>query len=125
MADAARVLVVEDTAVVRALVVQVLESHGFAATEAGSAEDGLRAVTANPPDALVLDHHLPGMSGTALLRLIRASPDARVRALPVVGVSGCRDGEREEFLRAGATCFLEKPFRQPDLIEALRAALGA
>jgi len=76
-----RVLMVEDEAAMRAAVSRALSrytlrlpdiegEYGFAIEEAGSAEEGLARIEASPPDIVLLDHKLPGMSGVELLGIL-------------------------------------------------------
>ena len=112
----ARALVADDDPDVRDLLKVVLEEAGFAVDTAGSANEALERATAQPPDLLVIDVQMPGLSGnTAVFRLRAQGFSGRV-----VTLSGSVVGDaREAALRAGADAFLLKPV---DLEMLLRAA---
>lgn len=118
-----RVLVVDDSGAVRGLLVRALQLHGFGTEEAERAEDALRMVVKDPPDVIIVDQFMPGMSGAELLRALRISPSPRLREVPVIGLSG-RMGSEQALLEAGASCFLAKPFNEQALIKAVRWALS-
>ena len=106
-ATAMRVLVVEDEADLGAVFHDYIVSRGHTADVVGSAEAALeRLLTGRPPDAIVLDVRLPGMSGLDFMRL----PAVRESAIPVIVISGhATEHEARECLRHGALEFLSKP----------------
>lgn len=110
-----RILVVEDNATLRALVSLTLESNGYAPIVAESCEDALALATVDPPDGWIVDQTMPGMSGADLVRRLRASPDARLRDAPVLGISG-RDESAFELRRAGAGQTARKPLDERKLL---------
>jgi CheY-like chemotaxis protein len=118
-----RVLVVDDNALLRALLTQSLEHAGYEALSAESGEAALEAVRLSPPDVCVVDQVMPGMSGAELIRVLRASPDERLRSLPTVGLSGW-DGADRELLAAGAAVAVRKPCGVEPLLAGVRRALA-
>lgn len=110
-----RILVVEDNATLRALVSLTLESNGYAPIVAESGEDALALAAVDPPDGWIVDQTMPGMSGADLVRRLRASPDARLRDAPVLGISG-RDESAFELRRAGAGQTARKPLDERMLL---------
>lgn len=115
---ALRVLVVDDNDLIRHLVRLIIETGGHVAVEAESAEIALEAAREDPPDVCVVDEVMPGMSGSDLIRALRGSPDPRLRAVPVIGISG-REGADRELLAAGASAFVPKPVEEQALLSAL------
>ena len=108
-----RVLVVDDSMTMRRLVIDAIRSFSNAEiVEAGSAEEARDAIAQGPEIGLVLlDLHLPGMSGIEFLCKMRQ--DTRTAHIPVVMVTS----EREKAhviaaLRAGARNYIVKPFTQ-------------
>ena len=69
-----RVLLIDDDAMVRALVRTALAKRGFEVIEAGSGEDGLVSFGAFTPDIILLDAVMPGMDGFAVCRALRERP---------------------------------------------------
>ncbi|HSM92522.1 MAG TPA: response regulator [Anaeromyxobacteraceae bacterium] len=110
-----RVLLVEDNATLRALLSLALETHGYVPLTAETCEAALELAAVDPPDAWVVDHTMPGMSGAELVRRLRSSSDARLRDAPVLGVSG-RDENACELRRAGAWQTLQKPVDERRLL---------
>jgi CheY-like chemotaxis protein len=120
--NSARVLVVDDSKPVRALLAKALRQHGFTVYEADSGTAALRAAFDLRPSLAIVDQWMPEMTGAELIRLLRASPVPELRAMPIVGLSG-RSGSEGDLLGAGAGSFLAKPFGELELVEAVRAAL--
>ncbi len=115
---ALRVLVVDDNHLIRRLLVLMLEGAGFDAVEAESAEDAIALAQETPPDLWLVDEVMPGMTGSELIRALRRSADPRLRAVPVIGISG-REGADRELLAAGASAFVPKPVEEQALLDAL------
>lgn len=118
-----RILVVDDNQLILRLLALVLEEVGFEVVPADSAEAALAIARADPPDLLVVDHELPGLSGADLVRALRWSGDLRLAAIPVVGVSAYPRAERA-LREAGAAVFVPKPIDEVALLEAVLAALS-
>ncbi len=123
MARSPRILVVDDNETLRTLIAQALESEGYVAIGAGSGEEAMEVAHFAPPDLCLVDQVMPGMSGSELIRALRASGDERVRAVPAIGLSAYA-GAREELVAAGAVSAVGKPVSYGDLLERIRRTLG-
>lgn len=117
------VLVVDDSPGVRELLARALRARGFTVLEADSGPAALRLAYEALPSLAIVDQWMPGMTGAELVRILRASARAELRTMPIIGLSG-RPGSEEDLLGAGAGLFLAKPFGEPELVAAVRAALG-
>jgi putative two-component system response regulator len=118
-----RLLVVDDDEQIRKLLVRLLTVTGHVVEEAGSAEEALVKIEANPPDLILLDMELPGKSGLALAPLIRADP--RHHLTPIIMMTGAATPARKiRALDAGVTEFLSKPFSHAELAARVRALLA-
>jgi DNA-binding response OmpR family regulator len=118
-----RVLVVDDTADIAVLVTRVLEEADFAVVTAPSGRAALAALRQDRPDALVLDVHMPELSGWEVLAEVR--DDADLHDLPVVMCTVRASGEdRQRAIRLGADLYVTKPFALSDLVEAVRRAVA-
>jgi signal transduction histidine kinase len=119
---AARVLLADDNADMRAYVRRLLETR-YAVEAVGDGTEALRAARERPPDLVVADMMMPGLDGFALVRALRA--DARTRTLPVILLSA-RAGEEAtaDGLEAGADDYLVKPFAASELLARVQAHLA-
>jgi two-component system KDP operon response regulator KdpE len=118
-ATAPRVLVVDDEPqIVRGLKV-ILRGAGYAVESAATKAEALAALSARPPDALVLDLVLPDGQGVEVCREVRGWS-----RLPIVVLSAVGD-EREKVraLDAGADDYVTKPFGSDELLARLRAVM--
>ncbi len=124
MATPARILVVDDNETLRTLVAQVLESEGYVAIAADSAEAALEVARFALPDLLLVDHVMPGMTGAQLIRLMRDCSDERLRSIPAIGLSAYDRG-RHELIAAGAVAAIGKPVAYALLLDQVRRTLAA
>lgn len=113
------VLVVEDEPQMRRFLRASLGAEGYRVLEAWSVADGVRQVTAEHPDAILLDLGLPDGDGLELVRKVR-----EWSSVPVIVVSARgREEEKVAALDAGADDYLPKPFGTKELLARLRVAL--
>ena len=118
-----RVLVVDDSVQVRALLARALRQRGYVVHEAADGPAALRLAFDVRPAVAIVDQWMPDMTGAELIRLLRAAPIPEIRAMAIIGLSG-RAGSEKELLGAGAVTFLAKPFGESELAAALAAVLG-
>jgi diguanylate cyclase (GGDEF)-like protein/PAS domain S-box-containing protein len=98
-------------------------SARYAIRHVGSAEHALQEIERQPPDVLLTDVALPGMSGGALIEELRSRPEHD--HLPIVALSGEPDPAMvEQLLRAGAQDFVLKPFTAAELAARLDGILA-
>jgi DNA-binding NtrC family response regulator len=115
----ARILVVDDDRVIRAMVCQMLAGAGFHCTAAEDAVAAAALVQREQFDLVLSDVDMPGPSGLALVRALHA----RVPELPIVLMSATGGERAAAALQAGARAFLLKPFLLEDAVACIRAAL--
>jgi FixJ family two-component response regulator len=97
-----------------------LKASGFTPDIFSSAEEFLQSDRLDETSCLITDMHLPGISGLQLQSSLAASGFR----IPVIVITGFSDDRvRERALRAGAICFLDKPFDTGDLLTCIRSAL--
>jgi sigma-B regulation protein RsbU (phosphoserine phosphatase) len=108
-----RILVTDDDAMSRRLLVRALSNGGYACEESGDGIQALKAVRANPPSLLLLDYDMPRMNGAEVLKKLRADTDPQIAQLPAIMLTG-HGGEESEVLclEAGADDFVTKPINQ-------------
>ena len=112
----AKVLLIDDEAIIRRIVRVVLEAEGHIVLEASNASEGMEVLESAQPDVVVLDLMMPGEYGTEVCRKIKAQ-DARTKvivltSLPATDAKGMAD-------EAGADDYMEKPFSSLDLLDRL------
>jgi DNA-binding response OmpR family regulator len=114
------VLVVENEPVIADLICEVLEDHGYRCITAKDANVALRLLETARPALITLDLGLPGVSGRALLELIRARETTC--DTPVIVISAARIIDRQ--VRAASQAVLTKPFELEQLVATVRQALA-
>ena len=116
------VLVVEDEADIRHLIVHHLERDGYRCREAANGIEALRAVRLSTPDLIVLDLMLPELDGLAVTRKLRG--DAATSAVPIIMLTAKSDEvDRVVGLEMGADDYVAKPFSPKELVARVRAVL--
>jgi len=116
-----RVLLIDDHALVRKGIEELLQSRGVqVVASVGSGEEGVRRARELPADLILLDVKMPGMSGIDTLHALRA---ASVLAPVVMLTMSREDADLAAALRAGAQGYLLKDIEPEELVPALEAAL--
>lgn len=116
------VFIVDDDPDIRSSLSRALRVRGFAVDSFDSATAFLESYDGDPYGCLILDQGLPGMTGLELQKHM----NQQGHALPIIFITG-HGGvpESVQAIKGGAVDFLEKPFRQADLIERINTALEA
>jgi len=120
---AARILIVDDMALMRQMIGMCLSRGGYQnLLYAADGDEALEIVAKEAPDILVLDLNMPRVSGYEVCRELRA--DERFGGLPILVQSASETPEeRVEVFAAGATDFVSKPINQPELLARVRMHL--
>ena len=114
------VFVVDDDASVRSSLKFLLSTVGLHVESFDSADSFLRKALPDAPSCLVLDIRLPGLSGLDFQRELAA----KKISIPIIFLTGHGDIPMSvRAMKAGAVEFLTKPFRDQDLLDAVRIAL--
>jgi RNA polymerase sigma factor (sigma-70 family) len=115
------VFVVDDDDAVRSSLRLLLKSVGIAAVAYGSAQEFLAAYEAEQPGCIVLDVRMPGMSGLEMQEQL----NLRGAMIPVIFITGHGDIPMAvEAMQQGAFDFLQKPFRDQELLDRIQRALA-
>lgn len=118
-----RVLLVEDNVVNQELIVELLDPHGCVVFVAENGMQALHLLGQMTFDVILMDLHLPGMSGFDVAGKIRA--DSRFAGLPIVALTARGlDGDRESCLAAGMDDYLSKPVDPARLLAVLARYCG-
>lgn len=120
--ETTRILVADDDADIRDLVVFKLGQAGFTVEAVTDGTAAWEAFTASPPDLVVLDVQMPGLSGMDVLRKIRATGHSRVPVLLPSAKS--QDSDVDLGLAVGADDYVVKPFSPRELLHRVKSLLA-
>ena len=117
----AKVLIVDDSALTRRSLRQILETEGCEVAEADNGLDALERYFLDKPDVVLLDLVMRGMYGLEVLQKLRElDPQARI----VVVSADIQTSSQDLAGEAGATAFINKPFDRAEILSALDTALA-
>jgi FixJ family two-component response regulator len=113
--------IVDDDAAMREAINALVTACGFTVAEFSSAEEFLRSDRLHDTLCLILDFRLPGLTGLQLQDHLAAAG----HHIPIIFIAGAfgDDTVRALALKAGAVCFLNKPFSDDDLLAGISSAL--
>jgi len=119
-----RILVVDDDATSRKLLVRTLSSAGYDCYESDNGAETLKLVHSEQPSLLLLDFDMPGLDGAEVLKRMRADRDSAVAQIPAIMLTG-HGGEESEVLclEAGADDFVTKPINTAVLRARIKTQL--
>lgn len=118
-----KILVIDDSRVIRNMVRDMLPKGNFQVLEAKDGVEGMDCIRQERPNLIMLDFLLPRMSGWEVFQQIQTQPD--LQSIPLVLMSGRREEVTEKIPEPFVYFeFVEKPFEQKDLIEAIKAAMA-
>lgn len=122
MAQPGKILIVDDDAIMRRVLQNILSSEGYQLEFAGDGPGALNQIAACSPDLVLLDVMLPGMNGFAVCRKVRS--DSRFGDVPIIFVTARDDDKsRLEGIEAGADEFLAKPVNAAELRARVKTVL--
>ncbi|HZG38229.1 MAG TPA: response regulator [Nodosilinea sp.] len=117
-----RILVIDDSRVIRMRVRDMLPQGNFEVIEAQDGVEGMDAIRSQRPNLIMLDFLLPRMSGWEVFQEIQINPD--LQHIPLVLMSGRKEEVTEKITEPFEYFeFIQKPFEQKELIEAIKAAM--
>ncbi|MBB2486472.1 response regulator [Mitsuaria sp. WAJ17] len=121
-----RVLIVDDSRAIQAIIARVLQNAGLGpmvVETASNGEQALRMVTAQPPDLVISDWHMPVVSGIEMLQTLRQLGGGMVK----VGFVTTETAERhlDQARSNGAVFVINKPFKDEQLLQEVQKALAA
>jgi FixJ family two-component response regulator len=118
---AALIAIVDDEETVRNALHRLLRAAGFRTVTFETCSAFLALPESQRPDCIILDLHMPGMSGMELLKAMQG----RDTPSPVIVITAYDEpGARDRCLRAGAAAYLRKPLDGSVLLDAIAAAQG-
>ena len=117
-----RVLVIDDSPTIVALLKRMLQQNQLDVLEAFDAESGIELARREVPDLIFLDIVLPGMDGFNALRTLRRDPITK--HLPIIMISGNAQATEQFYVqRIGADDFMKKPFSRAEVFMRIEALL--
>jgi twitching motility two-component system response regulator PilH len=109
-----KVLIIDDSTTIVALLRRMMRPNEFETFEAGDAESGIEIARSEVPHLIFLDIVLPGMNGFNALRVLRRDPITR--DIPIIMISGNEQATEEFYVhRIGADDFMKKPFARAEV----------
>jgi len=118
-----KILVIDDSRVIRNMVRDMLPKGNFEVLEAKDGIEGLNSIRQDRPNLIMLDFLLPRMSGWEVFQHIQEQQE--LQRIPLVLMSGRREEVTEKISEPFEYFeFIEKPFEQKELIEAIKSAMA-
>ena len=119
---ATKVLVIDDEEDYRIIIEDVLRGAGMEVRLARDGEEGLRMLVEKPAEVVLVDWMMPRMDGEQFCRAMRGLP--ALKDIPVLMLTVRQTADEElEALHFGVDDFVVKPFKAPELLARVRAAL--
>ena len=123
MANSYKILVAEDEADIRGLIVFSLQYAGFRVVEAGNGKEAVEKALVELPDLILLDVRMPKMTGYEACRALKAQE--ATKRIPVVFLSARgQESEIKQGLELGAEEYILKPFAPDELYRRVEGILG-
>ncbi|MEO6004833.1 MAG: response regulator [Opitutus sp.] len=120
------ILVIDDHAPVRFTLEHILKRRGYRVICADSGPCGIVLAASERIDAMLIDVHMPGMTGLECLRIIQKNRTADAPEFRVWFMSGAPTAEMARAAaQLGALGLLQKPFEYPELLATLKAGLAS
>lgn len=117
-----RILLVEDDIGLMTITKTILSDEGYGVTASGTVEEALEIVKRRPPDLIISDINLPGISGLRFCRMLKN--DHRTMSLPLILLTQLgSEGDKVRGLQTGADDYLTKPFSHRELLARVEALL--
>ncbi len=120
----ARVLIVDDTDIVRRALEVAVRRMGHTAVSSADAVEALAMAQRQPPDLALLDYRMPGMDGALLFHELHASLGDRCPKVLWVSATPREEVLRETAADGPPAGFVRKPFHLDDLVRLVEDALG-
>jgi two-component system, chemotaxis family, chemotaxis protein CheY len=116
------ILIVDDSKVVRKLIISILNKNKFDCIEAEDGIEALEKLVINDVDLIIADLNMPKMSGLELVRTIRGSDI--YNNIPILMLTTEKnEQDKQECLKAGVNIYLAKPLPHQELIDTIKLLL--
>ena len=118
-----RILFIEDEPDQIVLIKARLEASGYEFDSASDGESGLKKVSADKPDLVLLDVILPGIDGIEVCKRLKQDPKTKEVPIIILTAIGIKDAE-EKCMACGADSFLKKPYDSAVLMKEIKRFIG-
>lgn len=122
-----KIVIVDDEVHIRALLQQTLEDleddYDVELFTAENGQEGLRIITEEKPDLVLLDVMMPLMNGYEVCEAVTKNPDLEGVKVVLLTAKG-QEADRERGMSAGASEYMTKPFDPDDVVRYAKSALG-
>ncbi|MEH2425554.1 MAG: PAS domain S-box protein [Nostoc sp.] len=122
-----RILVVDDSTDSRLVLVKILTSIGFAVQEATNGTEAIALWQTWQPHLILMDMRMPIMDGYEATRIIKAREETSIqncKTIIIALTANAFEEQREAMIKAGCDDYINKPFREEQLLEKLSEYLG-
>ncbi|MBR9808438.1 MAG: response regulator [Alphaproteobacteria bacterium] len=117
-----KILIVDDDAMLRTLLVFKLTAEKYSVVEASNGKQGLELARQELPDLIVLDSMMPVLDGTETIKQLKS--DSELKSIPVIMLTARREeSDVSEAKRLGAADFINKPFNPDILVQRIKRHL--
>jgi len=118
------VLIVEDSKAIRSMIRIALEEAGdFLVAEANNGFEALKTLPSRSFDLIITDINMPDINGLELINFVKSNPT--YKAIPLIIVSTEKSAEdKKRGMALGAYGYIVKPFKQEELMDLVKKALG-
>ena len=117
------ILIVEDNELNMKLLNDLLEANGYDTVGTADGQDVLELTKEHRPDLILMDIHLPNMSGIEATKIIKAEDN--LRHIPIIAVTACAMAEDEEIIRqGGCEGYIAKPISISGFLETVAKFIG-
>lgn len=122
--DRTNILLVDDDPLQLAMTVNLLANHGIHSSTTTHPQEVITRLKEQDYDLMLSDIQMPELNGFELVKLIRALPERKFKTLPIVALSADSDKHESEYLQAGFSAYLSKPFQAKQLIQLITRLTG-
>lgn len=120
---AKKILVVDDSAVIRQVEETVLGNAGYEVISANGGQEALGKLATHTVNLILTDLNMPGVDGVSLIKQVRASGSHRMTPIVMITTES-KDTKKQEGKAAGATAWVVKPFTPEQLLGVVKRILG-
>lgn len=116
------VFIVDDLLPNRTIARIILHENGFNYAEAENGEEALSLIEETNPDIILMDIHMPLLDGIETMLKIRSNP-WKFQDIPIIALTTATQKRKDEFIGKGFTDYIQKPFREEEILDCIKKAL--